>query len=576
MQNLFCAAFFRGDFLNNVKQKYIGSAFLLLLSSIIVKAVSAVYKIPLTAYIGATGRGYFNIAYNFYMPIHAIIMGGLPVALSHLVSKYNEIGDNAKIHSLKKSSSLLFFIIGIAGTAFMIAFAKPYAQFVSSSPKSIYTILVLAPNVLFSSMAACRRSLAEGYMNMVPTAVSQVLEAAFKLVFGLLFAKYSMSWLYGMYLENGAIFSTVCESEEAALAVVYPLTSAAAMGGVTVGSLLSWIYVWIYTGVKYNSYTPLKKYKTGESLSELLSFSAPIIVSTVIQSLSTFFDNASVQYCLSLCGREELMNAYGECLKMSSTTAEDAVTYIYGLFSSAQDFKMLLPGFSIALGVAAVPAVSAAFESQSGERLTALANSIFKYTSIIGFGGGLYLSLVAENMLNILYRSSNYDIVIGCSDLVYYYGFTMIFYCLASVSVFSVQAIGCAKKSIPSFIVSAAVRVGLNFLLVADYRYNLYGAVISGAAGYLVILAANLYIFGKYSRTKYKISDLLFKPLFCSVGAFAVARLMQKNVFGENGYVLDFVILSGIYLLFFTIVCILSKLITFSEIKFLQSSKKMA
>lgn len=57
------------------------------------------------------------------------------------------------------------------------------------------------------------------------------------------------------------------------------------------------------------------------------------------------------------------------------------------------------------------------------------------------------MSLAAPNILNILYNSSNYDIVIGCGNLVYYFGFTMIFYCLAGVSVFAVQAIGCAKKA---------------------------------------------------------------------------------------------------------------------------------
>ena len=562
--------------LNNSKQKYISSAVLLLLSSILVKAISAVYKIPLTAYIGATGRGYFNIAYNFYMPVHALIMGAFPVALSHLVSKYNEHGNNAKIYSLKKASNRLFFVIGVLGLGMMFAFAKPYAEMISSSPKSIYTIYILLPSVLFSSMAACRRSLAEGYMNMVPTSVSQIIEAAFKLVFGLLFAKISMGYLFEAYLESGAVLGVVCESEETALSMIYPLTSAAAMGGVTAGSFFSLIYVSVYTSVKYNSTIPNKKYKTGESLKEILSFSAPIIASTVIQSVSTFLDNASVQYFLSLCSREGLREAYAACLQMSGTPEEDTVTYIYGLFSSAQDFKMLLPGFTMALGVAAVPAVSAAFEAHSRERLSTLSNSIFKYTSIIAFGGGFYLSLVAPYMLNILYNSSNYDIVIGCSNLVYFYGFTMIFYCLSSVAVFSVQAIGCAKKSIPSFILSAAVRVGMNYLLVADYRYNLYGAVISGAAGYFVILVSNLYIFKKYSEIKYKLSDMFIKPLLCSILSFFVSRVMLDSIFGDNGYVLNFVVLSGIYLTFFAVACILSKLITFSEIKFLHISKKMA
>lgn len=106
----FFALPFCGDFLNNTKQKYINSAVLLLVSSVLVKAISAVYKIPLTAYIGATGRGYFNIAYNLYMPVHALIMGAFPIALSHLVSKYNAKGDHAKIYSLKRASGILFLL----------------------------------------------------------------------------------------------------------------------------------------------------------------------------------------------------------------------------------------------------------------------------------------------------------------------------------------------------------------------------------------------------------------------------------------------------------------------------------
>jgi len=40
----------------SIKEKYISSAFLLLVSTVIVKMISAFYKIPLTSYIGATGR----------------------------------------------------------------------------------------------------------------------------------------------------------------------------------------------------------------------------------------------------------------------------------------------------------------------------------------------------------------------------------------------------------------------------------------------------------------------------------------------------------------------------------------
>ena len=104
--------FFYGDFLGDLKKKYINSAALLLTASVLVKAISAVYKIPLTAYIGATGRGYFNMAYNLYMPVHAIIMGAFPVALTHLISKYRECGDKMQVARLKKASGIMFFAVG--------------------------------------------------------------------------------------------------------------------------------------------------------------------------------------------------------------------------------------------------------------------------------------------------------------------------------------------------------------------------------------------------------------------------------------------------------------------------------
>lgn len=164
--------------LNNIKQKYINSAVLLLAASVIVKIISAVYKIPLTSFIGATGRGYFNTAYNLFMPMHAIIMGALPVAFTHLISKYREKVILPRYINSKRSGAA-FFSAGIIGTALMLVIAEPYANAISS-PKSLPAICAMAPAVFFSAAAALNRSFSEGHMNMVPTSVGQVIEAAFK------------------------------------------------------------------------------------------------------------------------------------------------------------------------------------------------------------------------------------------------------------------------------------------------------------------------------------------------------------------------------------------------------------
>jgi stage V sporulation protein B len=296
----------------------------------------------------------------------------------------------------------------------------------------------------------------------------------------------------------------------------------------------------------------------------------PIIASTLIQSVSVFAYNSAVQFCLSLADFNALRQEFADCLSVNSTPDEDVTTYIYGLFSTAQDFKNIVPGFTMALGVAAVPALSAAFEDSDKSRLSVLANSIFKYTAILSIGGGAYLSLVAENLLALFYQNSNYDIVLGCTGLIKFMGFTMLLYSLSGTAVFAVQAIGCASKSIPALIASGILRVFLCAALVSNARYNIFGAAVADAAAYLIILISNLYIFGKYSGIKYQFSQMLLKPALCSLAAFFGSRMIFSALFDFQGNLLKFLVFSTVFGVIFTAGLILSKTIKFSEFKILQ------
>ena len=67
---------------DRVKRKsYVSNACLLVVSTVLVKVISVLYKIPLTSLIGATGRGYFGIAYNLFIPFHAVCIYDIPLSL---------------------------------------------------------------------------------------------------------------------------------------------------------------------------------------------------------------------------------------------------------------------------------------------------------------------------------------------------------------------------------------------------------------------------------------------------------------------------------------------------------------
>lgn len=548
-----------------IKEKYLSSAALLLVATIIVKIIGAVYKIPLTAYIGATGRGYFSTAYNLFMPIHAITMGAFPVALSSLVSRCLAKGDDMGARLLKKAADRLFFIVGAAGLVFLVVFAKPYASLIASSPKSIFTILVLAPSALFSSMAVSRRAFAEGHMNMVPTAVSQIIDALFKMIFGLLFARLTMSYLYGMYVEQGNIFGMTFEDEGQALSFIYPLTSAAAMLGVTFGSIVALVYVIFYVRGKYNHYLP-KGSRISGAMNELVSFSMPLVVATVIQSVSTFLDTASIQYCLSLCDSEMLEEKFKAVIELAQVEKEDVVTYLYGLYSSALDFKNLLPGITMALGVTAVPALSAAYES-SNERFSGLYCNILKYTVILSAGGGAALAMYSYDVLKLFYSSSNPDLVLGCSQLLFYFGVTSVPVCLASTAVFAVQSLGYSKSLILPFVLSAVLRVSLNYLLVPQENFILYGGVISTFAGYLLIAVWSLVTVRKKTHVKLEIGNVIIKPFLVAILTYFGTKILTESLFSPMEWVLSFSLSVSVFLSLFVAFLFLFKVITPKDLK---------
>lgn len=550
-----------GRSVQNIKQRYISSAFILLISTVVVKIISAVYKIPLTAYIGATGRGYFSLAYNLCMPIHALTMGAFPIALSKLVSTYNAKGDYLKIKAVKKASGRLFFIVGAAGLAVMLIAAKPYSEAIASSPKSIYTILALAPSVFFSCLAAGKRAFAEGYLDMKPTAISQIIEALFKMVFGLLLARCCMSALYELYIETGTVLGMAVNTEEEALAAIYPLTSAAAMAGVTLGSIAGWMFASVYTNCRYNSFPP-GRIDVKEAMNELVMFSVSLVGATAVQSISNFADTASIQYSLSLCDKNYLLLQY-------PNAGEDVYTYVYGIYSAALDFKNLVPGIVMALGVTAVPAVSAAYES-SQERFSSLMTSILKYTSILACAGGVVLSLFSRDILSLFYGSNNADIVEGGEELLYLFGVTIMPCCVASTSVFCVQSLGYSKQTIAPFAVSAVVRAAVNYFTVGNDEINILGTAYSNFAGFIIITVWCLVIIRKKTNCRIRISDVFIKPIICTVVTFFAVKFIREGVFIGMSQFVSFVLSAAVCVVILIIMMFLLRCISFQELKSLK------
>ena len=166
------------------KQSFLHGAALLAAATAIVKVIGAFYKIPLNAIIGTKGFAYFNTAYNIYTVLLLVSTAGLPVAMSRMISAANSLGNTKQVKRIYKTAQTIFLSLGIPFGILMTCFAKPLAVF-QEQPDAWAAIACLGPSAFLMCLVAAFRGFFQGHRNMMPTSVSQVLEASCKLVVGL-------------------------------------------------------------------------------------------------------------------------------------------------------------------------------------------------------------------------------------------------------------------------------------------------------------------------------------------------------------------------------------------------------
>ena len=78
-----------------MKQKGSGGIFrgtlLLSVSTLLIKVLGVIYKIPLASYLGDEGMGYFNSAYTVYAFFYLVCTAGVPKAVASAIREEGEI-----------------------------------------------------------------------------------------------------------------------------------------------------------------------------------------------------------------------------------------------------------------------------------------------------------------------------------------------------------------------------------------------------------------------------------------------------------------------------------------------------
>ena len=478
------------------RPSFLSGVGILTLSSLIVKVIGLFYRIPLLNYLGTEGMGYFNTAYELYALFCVISTAGLPVAMSVLIAAFEAEGRARDTGRVFRVALALFAGVGGIGTLLLWGLSAPFAALLGS-PLSAACMRAISPTVLLICLSSAFRGYFQGKGQMLPTAISQVMEAAGKLFLGLAFA--------GFALSRGETL---------------PMAAAYAVLGLTVGTALSVVYLLCYkTLTDRRAPLPVSS-SDGETrpiLKPLLATAIPVTVSAGIISLTKCIDLALILRRLQAVGY----------------TAAEA-TSLYGCYSTlAVPVFNILPSLTTSVALSATPALSAALkEGKDGiPTLKKTASSALGVTLILAFPAALGIAVFAEDILSLLFRGRP-EAVAQAAPWLSCLGLSVPAACLTTVTGAMLQAAGKAHKPIVSMLLGVGAKVITAYILLGRENWGMAGAPVSSLLCDTVIVICNLGFSARYAPDMLPSFrgglSIVALPAGMAVGAVALTKLLRS------------------------------------------------
>ena len=479
-------------------------------STVIVKIIGLLYKIPMLSLVGGEGMGYFNSAYEIYSLLCIISITGLPVATSVIIS-----GARHKAEGVLRVSLRLFAAIGIAFSLLMLIFSHNIAVGLKSE-KAYYSILAISPSLLFVCISGAYKGYFQGLSDMRPICVSGVIEAASKLIFGLLFAVI-------------------------AVRMSLPVHTVAAAGifSVTLGSAISLSYFAVYKKRRYgDKKTPSAK--TGERrkiILDIIKISFPTTASSIMMSAVRIVDMTMILRRLQDIGyTSEYANA------------------VYGSYTT-----MAIPIFSLAaalvssVAIPLIPELSREISEKSTEGQGEKISCALSLTAYISCPVMIGISLFSFEILSLIFKNQP-DGVRLIAPLLSLLGLSVLSSVLITLTSAMLQAYRQAAKPLISMAAGCIVKIIISFILIGNKNINIFGAPIGTYLCDLLICILNFVFLFRYFKGRISFKKTVVIPALCSAVAiipvFFIMRAVQHYLGVSNALTVVSIIMSAIlYLL---------------------------
>ena len=455
------------------KQNFLQGTALLAMATAIVKVIGALYKIPLNAIIGEQGFGYFNTAYEIYNVLLMISTAGLPVAMSRMISQASSLNHYRQVRKIYATARGIFLALGIAGTVLMTVFCKQLAVF-QNQPDAWFAIGCLGPCCLLICLMSTFRGFFQGQSNMLPTSISQVLEAVTKLIVGIAAAVILLK-------TTGQI----------------PMAAGGAILGVTASCLVSSFYL---LGKFRKSFVQLPE--TGEDVTSFTETAKGLLVIAIPITIGS----AGLQILTML----ETKLYMGQLLNLGYS--QDQADTMKGIYNMTQTIFNMPCAFITPITISIIPAITGQLTLGNHKEAKATEESAIRVMALISMPCAFGLAVLAEPVTALLGGYTGEKLVLA-TRLMTVLGISIIFNAIVLVTTSLMQAHGHAGRPVINMFIGGLLKLVAVYVLTGNPYFGILGTPIGTLLCYIAISALNVISLRSLIDTPPAVVKNLLRPL---------------------------------------------------------------
>lgn len=433
---------------------------MLTVAGIVVKVIGSLNWIILSRVLGGEGIGLYQMAFPIYLLALSLSTAGIPVAISIVTAEKVAFQDYRGANRVFYLSLSILTVTGLALSTLVYFGAGWLIEYqVIRDPRAYYALLALAPAVFLVTLLSSFRGYLQGWQNMTPTAVSQIVEQLFRVGAMLLFA----IWLLPRGIEYAA--------------------GGASMGagaGAAAGLCVLLYYYWrLQCNCKRVHADSIKRVQeaAGSIVRRIVVLALPVSLASIMLPLVANLDMLIVPVRLEAAGYtvEQATELYG---------------YLTGMGVPLVNLATII---TAALATSIVPAVSEAKALENIGQIRERAASAMRLGNIVTIPAVAGLWVLGTPIAAFIYHAPQ------AGEVVQVLSFGVYLLGIHQITTGVLQGMGYTVLPVINMGIAAAVKVLLNWNLTAMPSLGIQGAGWATNADIGVAALLNLYFVAKYT-----------------------------------------------------------------------------